>query len=178
MSTIASGSGSRTKRACALALIVAAPALATPACGRPLTVEDDETSSDAAPADLADLAIDAAASPLSPLADDEVTLRVRVRNKGPGPAANLVVKVPVAPAEVRVPIEPPQGWTCDAPPSGTTGEVVCRTPSLARGASVTTRIVLTWRGGGSTRSIRVEVASDTPDPQSNNDTAVPQSTLP
>jgi len=166
-------------RSCALGLIVSASALATPACGTLLTVEDDATSPDAArPPDLADLRIDVAASPLSPSRDDEVLLRVRVRNSGPGPAASVVVTVPLALAKLRLPIEPPANWTCTAPETGSTGEVICRTSSFSTANdSAVIPITLTWQEGAP-KSMRVQVKSDTPDPQSNNNMAAPQASLP
>ncbi|MEW9337058.1 hypothetical protein [Streptomyces tanashiensis] len=85
---------------------------------------------------LADLATSIAAGP-EPVADGgTLTYTIRVRNRGPT-AAEDVVLTDNLPANVRFTTATPSTGTCDTPPAGSTDTVTCHFGSLANGATAT-----------------------------------------
>ena len=98
-----------------------------------------------------------------------LTYTLSVGNRGPAPAASVVVADTLPPGTVFESASAPAGWTCPAPVAGV---LSCTIPSLAPGPPVALVVAVRVNVGtasGTTLTNTVAVSSSTPDPNPGND---------
>lgn len=101
-----------------------------------------------------------------------LTYTLVVRNNGPSPAVNVVLRDPL-PTGTAFTSVTAAGLTCTTPTSGASGDVVCSTASLAAGATATITLVVQVSPtllDGAVLTNAAAVRSDTIDPVPANNT--------
>jgi uncharacterized repeat protein (TIGR01451 family) len=117
--------------------------------------------------DAADLAVTKSVSAETVFPGGELAYTVTVTNNGPDLATSVVLQEEVPAFTSFVSLSAPGTWSCETPPVGDSGAVVCTTPSLASGASADFTLVVrvdTFVASGPAIANTATASSATPDP--------------
>jgi uncharacterized repeat protein (TIGR01451 family) len=84
---------------------------------------------------LADLAVTKTALPASVPPGGDITYTITVTNGGPNDAQGVALADALPASTAFQSLAAPPGWTCQTPPVGSAGQVLCGLPRLAAGAA-------------------------------------------
>ena len=131
---------------------------------------------DGASCAIADLAVTNVASPAVQTTGNNVTFTQTVTNNGPSPADGVVYMMPIPASTTFASMSIPAGWTCvpASPAVGSTGTIICTTPTLANGATANFSLVTTIDTNVPPGYVLAEtnsVSSNTPDSNPSNNQA-------
>lgn len=119
-----------------------------------------------------DVRVAVSTSPEPVAAGGILTYTINVSNFGPSDATALQMIAPIVQGVTFVSATAPAGWSCTAPPAGSTGQLRCTRSLLPAGiASTFTLVVHVDAGRTAEISPRMVVLSATPDPLSFNNQA-------
>ncbi|MFZ0309284.1 MAG: C25 family cysteine peptidase [Candidatus Sulfotelmatobacter sp.] len=147
---------------------------ATVSGGGEVNLSNDTATNVANVVSSADLSVTNAASPNPVTAGSNITYTQLVTNNGPSAADNATLVEAVPPNTTFVSISAPAGWTCVAPPSGGTGNVVCTDLNMPGSTAATFAMVVkvnTGTANGTVITGTATVSSSVSDPNAANNTA-------
>lgn len=111
----------------------------------------------------ADLAVQLLTTPAAAQGTDPVTLQIEIKNQGPSPATEVLVRVRV-PTGSTLTLTQPGAWDCTA----TVEELQCKRSLIPVGETSPIEVTLTPPFGASSIPITAELTAETPDPDSSN----------
>jgi uncharacterized repeat protein (TIGR01451 family) len=125
----------------------------------------------------ADLLVSMSAGPDPVKTGENLTYTIRVKNLGPGPAFNLAINDPLPLGTTFVSASSSHG-SLTAPPVGTAGTVTCDAARLGSLDTLTVTLVVNVTARGKTTiTNEASAGADTPDPNSNNNSAAVQTRI-
>jgi uncharacterized repeat protein (TIGR01451 family) len=112
-------------------------------------------------------------------ADTDLTYTIQVINAGPDPAMNVTMEDTLPAATSFQSVTAPLGWSCEAPPVGSTGRVTCTVASMAPGSATFVVVVRVSAAtpGGTLLANRVRVFSAAVDGDPTNNAAEKTTTV-
>jgi len=121
---------------------------------------NDSASAGVTTVAAADLSVAIADAPDPVFPGGTLTYTVTASNSGPDPAAAASLTVALSPLVTFASLAAPAGWSCTTPAVGSSGSIVCSSPSFAAGAALFT-ITTTVSGSATAGTILTTSASIT-----------------
>jgi uncharacterized repeat protein (TIGR01451 family) len=142
--------------------------------GGEINLANDSATDVASVVSSADLSVTNTAAPNPVAAGGNITYTQVLTNNGPSAADNVALVQAVPANSTFVSMAAPAGWTCIAPGSGSTGNVVCTTLSMAGSTAANFSMVVKVNAATANGTVIADSAtasSSTNDPVSTNNTA-------
>jgi len=149
--------------------------IATVSGGGEVNLANDVATDIATVGSTADLSVTNVASPDPVAAGSNLTFAQVVTDNGPSAADNVNLSSAVPANTTFVSMAAPSGWTCTAPPVGSTGNIICTALNLNANTSATFALVVRVNAAvanGTVLSNTANVSSSVIDPNSANNTAI------
>ncbi len=109
-----------------------------------------------------------------------LTYTITVMNAGPAPAESVVLTDTLPAGTTFQAVSAPLGWSCNTPPVGGNGAVVCASPGVQAVTAATLLLSVNVNAGatpGATLSNQAILSSQTPDPNQRNNLATTETSV-